>query len=299
MLQLSGIMPALVTPVNGDGVLESRPYEQLLERVYSAGVHGVYVCGQTGEGLQLSSQQRQRAVECAVGNSPRGKQVIVHVGAPSTREAVALARHAAHAGAHAISSLPPTGNYSFEEIREYYREVAAATGLPFVVYYFPSITPAIRSAEQILELCGLPNVVGLKFTDSDFFRLWLIRQSGAVVFNGTDEMMLPGLISGANGGIGSTYNIIPGSFVELYRLASEGRWEDARRVQARINEFIAVLLRYPIHSAIKAVLAWSGIDCGICIPPRRDLTAVEKADLNRRLLTTELGASILEATVEA
>jgi N-acetylneuraminate lyase len=299
MSDLCGIMPALVTPVDADRIFQPRPYEQLLERVYAAGVDGVYACGQTGEGLQLTPEQRQRAVECAVRNSPRGKQVIVHVGAPSTAEALQLARHAARCGAHAVSSLPPAGNYSFEEIRDYYRDVAAASDLPFLVYYFPSMAPAIRSTEQVLSLCRLPNVVGLKFTDSDFFRLWAIRRSGAVVFAGADEMLISGLIAGANGGIGSTYNVIPGSFVELHRLTTQGRWEEARRVQDRINEFIDVMLRYPVHSAIKATLQWSGIDCGICVPPRRDLTPAERADLRTSLAKTELGVDILETGVKA
>lgn len=299
MSNLCGVMPALVTPVDGEQVFQPGPYERLLDRVYAAGVDGVYVCGQTGEGLQLPREQRQRAAECAVRNSPGGKRVIVHVGASNTAEAVELARHAARTGAHAVSSLPPAGSYSFEEIREYYREVATASDLPFLVYYFPSIAPAIRSTEQVLSLCRLPNVVGLKFTDSDFFRLWAIRRSGAVVFNGLDEMLISGLIMGANGGIGSTYNVIPGSIVELHRMASEGRWEEARRVQDRINELISVVLRYPVNSAIKAILQWSGIDCGIPVPPRRDLTPVERADLRAGLAQTELGAAILEAGAEA
>ena len=61
-----GILPALVTPIDGDRVFQARPYEQLLERVYSEGVHGVYVCGQTGEGLQLPRETRERATECVV-----------------------------------------------------------------------------------------------------------------------------------------------------------------------------------------------------------------------------------------
>jgi len=299
MSELCGILPALVTPVDADRVFQPRPYERLLERVYAAGVDGVYVCGQTGEGLQLPSAERQRAAECALRNSPRGKRVIVHVGAASTGEAIALARHAARSGAHALSSLPPAGAYSFEEVREYYREVAAASDLPFLVYYFPALAPAIRTTEQVLSLCQLPHVAGLKFTHSDFFGLWTLRRSGAVVFNGYDEMLIAGLIMGASGGVGGTYNVIPGSIVELYRLAQEGRWEEGRRVQDRINEFVSVVLSYPLVSALKTILGWQGIDCGMGVPPRRDLTPEEKAGLRASLARTELGAAILEAAVQA
>ena len=189
--KLCGVAPALVTPVNADRAFQPRPYELLLERVYAAGVDGVYVCGQTGEGLQLPPSEGKRAVECAVGCTPTGKKVIAHIGAMSTAEAVELARHAARAGAHALSSLPPAGAYVFEEVRAYYECVATATDLPFLVYYFPSIAPVIRTLDQIFELCRIPNVVGLKFTDSDFFRLWALRRGGAVVFTSSGLPVLP------------------------------------------------------------------------------------------------------------
>jgi N-acetylneuraminate lyase len=299
MKELRGIFPALVTPVNLAGEFQVKPYEQLLERVYRAGVQGVYVCGQTGEGFQLSLADRQTAAECAVRCSPPGAKVIVHVGTPTTDTAVALTKHAAQAGAHFVSSLPPVGNYSFEEVKSYYTAIAEASDLPLLIYYFPSLSAAIRTTEQVLDLCSIPNVIGLKFTDSDFYRLWAIRQTGAVVFVGSDEMLISGLIMGGSGGIGSTYNLIPDSFVALHKHVLAGEWEEARRMQNKINEFIQVLLAYPIHPVIKQILLWTGIDCGSCILPRRELTLTEQDDLRARVLTTELGSKLLKSPVSS
>lgn len=298
MEELHGILPALVTPVNTEGRFQEKPFEQLLDRVYKAGVHGIYVCGQTGEGLQLSLDDRRAAAECAVSHSPKGAQVIVHVGASSTADAVQLARHASASGANMISSLPPTGSYSFEETRQYYETLAAASSIPLLIYYFPSMAPSIRTTAQMLELCAIPNVLGLKFTDSDFFRLWAIRQTGAVVFSGSDEMLIAGLITGANGGIGSTYNLVPDRYVELYKQARLGNWEEARSIQSEINQFIQIILNYPIHPAIKQLLAWSGINCGSCIPPRRELTLVEQSELRVRISETKLGKALLAMSLQ-
>lgn len=297
MKELKGIYPALVTPVNAAGRFQVKPYEQLLKRVYDAGVNGVYVCGQTGEGFQLSIEDRKAATECAVRCSPADAKVIVHVGTPTTDAAVELTKHAALAGAHCVSSLPPVGNYSFEEIKEYYMAIASASNLPLLIYYFPSLCAAIRTTEQVLELCAIPNVIGLKFTDSDFYRLWAIRQTGAVVFAGADEMLISGLIMGASGGIGSTYNLIADSFVALYNHASMGEWEEARLMQNKINTFIQALLIYPVHPSIKQLLFWLGIDCGSCILPRRELTLAEQDNLRARVLATELGSRLLASAV--
>jgi N-acetylneuraminate lyase len=293
MKNFQGILPAVVTPLDDRGRFQPDAFAQLIERLYKAEIDGVYVCGQTGEGLQQSLEQRKAVAEAAVRLSPHGKTVIVHVGAASTADAIALARHASQTGAHAISSLPPAGRYSFAEIRDYYRDLAAASDIPLLVYYFPSAAPALHSADQMLELCDLQNVAGLKFTDSDLFKLWLLRRAGAVVFNGTDEMLAAGLIMGASGGIGSIYNLIPEQFVALYRHAMAGCWEEARRVQNGINELIEPILRYPVHAAIKAILRWNGIDCGACIAPRRQLTPDEESDLLARIAATSLGRELL------
>ena len=143
----------------------------------------------------------------------------------------------------------------------------------------PAIAPAIISTSQILELCALPNVVGLKFTDHDLHRLSLIRKSGAVVFNGYDEVLAAGLLMGACGGIGTFYNLVPELFVEVQTLAGAARWEEARATQARINELIELTVRYPCFPAVKTILRWNGVDCGRCLEPRRSLTAEEEQGL--------------------
>ena len=139
-----GILPAVVTPLNDEGAFCQGTFEALLEALYATGIHGLYVCGQTGEGMMQPVAQRKRVVEAAARCSPPGKQVIVHVGASATAEAIDLARHAAGIGATAVSSLPPVGSYSFAEIRTYYEAVAAASDLPLLVYYFPDICPSSR-----------------------------------------------------------------------------------------------------------------------------------------------------------
>lgn len=279
MENLKGIMPAVVTPFNGDGKFKERAFENLLDRLYRTGVHGIYISGQTGEGLLQSPEQREAVMRTAVANSPRGKTVIAHVGAASTADAIRLARSAGKAGLHAISSLPPIGNYSFAEIKQYYEALAAVSDLPLLIYYFPAVAPAITNADQIKELCRIPNVVGLKFTGHDFFLMSIVKESGATVFSGYDEVLVAGLLMGADGGIGTFYNIVPQLFMEIYRLAQEKKWDEARGCQKKVNSLIEAAVRYPVFPAIKKLLAWSGLDCGECLPPRRRLTPDEETAL--------------------
>jgi N-acetylneuraminate lyase len=279
MQQFSGILPAIVTPLDQHGALNVKSFELLLERFYAAGCHGVYVCGQTGEGLQLSPDVRERALEAAVANTPSGRTVIAHIGAASTSDAVRLARHASKTGAHGISSLPPASTYTFAEVRHYYEALAASAPVPLLVYYFPEVSNSIRTLDEVLDLCSIPNVAGLKFTDFDLYRLSLIQRAGHNILNGRDEVLAAGLLMGAHGGIGSFYNLAPELFVEVYRLSQEGRWREARAVQDRINDLIRVVLRFPMLAAIKQLLTWSGIECGLPVEPRRALRADEASAL--------------------
>jgi N-acetylneuraminate lyase len=141
------------------------------------------------------------------------------------------------------------------------------------------VAPSIATLAHILDLCSIPNIAGLKFTDFDLYKLAEIKRAGKTIFNGRDEVFAAGLLMGADGGIGSIYNLVPELFVELYSTARQGRWEEARSVQLRINELISILLRFPLIPAIKTLLTGSGIDCGDCLPPRQMLTPDQQREL--------------------
>lgn len=282
-MQISGILPALVTPLDENGKFLPESLALLLERCYRAGIDGVYVGGNTGEGLLQSTAMRAEAIGVAVENSPAGKSVIAHVGSASTADAVALARHAAAHGAHAVSSLPPSEAGSFAEVKQYFVELAAATDLPLLVYHFPDRSPLASTHQALTELLGIESVVGIKFTDYNLYTLALLKQLGTTVLNGRDEVLAAGLLMGADGGIGSFYNLVPGMFVELYNQTREGDWVGARRSQDRINQLIEVTLRFPMLAAIKAMLTWSGIPCGGPIPPHAAMTPQQETALREAL----------------
>jgi N-acetylneuraminate lyase len=282
---LKGILPATITPFDDKGRFASAVFERLLDRLYAAGVHGVYVCGTTGEGMLQSARQREAIVEAAVASTPRGRHVVAHVGAASLDEARALAVHAAKAGTHAISSLPPlSASFSFLQVRAYYESLAQASDLPLVVYYFPEICSSISTADQLESLCALPNVIGVKFTDFDLYKMSQVLRPERCVFNGRDEVLAAGLLMGANGGIGTFYNLIPDLFVRIYTAAEAGRWDDARAAQQRVNTLIRLTLRFPLFPAVKQILEWSGLDCGPCLPPRSLLTDTERDALRESLV---------------
>ncbi|MDZ4801200.1 MAG: dihydrodipicolinate synthase family protein [Bryobacteraceae bacterium] len=282
---LSGIFPALLTPLTPAGSLNRDSLALLLDRLYDAGCNGVYIAGSTGEGMLLPLEVREALAEAVVELSPPDRKVIVHVGANSTASAVRLATHAERCGADVISSIAPNGPFSIDEVEMYYRTLAESTSLPLLLYFFPASSQSVTGYAQIERLCRIRGVAGLKFTSFDLYTLNRCKALGKLVFNGHDEVLAAGLLMGADGGIGSIYNLEPQLFVSLYAATQAGDWTEARRLQDRVNALITIVLGYPLFPTLKLILRWRGIDCGDCVPPCRALTTEEHERLHAQLAT--------------
>lgn len=135
---LEGILPAIVSPHDGRDRFDAAAFEKQAHFLYEAGVHGLYVCGGTGEGYLMRLDERKSAAEIAVRASGGIGHVIVHVGAQAARDAIELSEHAAKIGAAAIASIPPIGR-DYKELLTWYRDLTL-TGLPTFVYHIPGLT---------------------------------------------------------------------------------------------------------------------------------------------------------------
>lgn len=286
---ISGILPALATPLDSSGAIRTEVAAQLVKHLYREGVDGLYVGGQTGEGWQINPYERKLLTEIAVRNSPAGKHVIVHVGAMRIAEAIDLAQHAAATGATAVSSLPPPGAANAAELVDWYRRLAAGSPLPLYVYYFPSLSPAVKSSADLEALCRIENVAGLKYTADNLDWMAETVRLGANVLFGRDEVLATGLLAGAHGGIGTYYNVVPRWFLDLYAAAKAGEWEQAARTGERIRRLIQICLRYPAVSGCKVILRWQGFDCGPVLSPRLNLSEEQEAALRAGLIAAGFG----------
>ena len=274
--RFQGIYAALVTPYTEDGAVNYREAKKLVRYLLAKGIDGFYVGGSTGEAFLLTQEERKLLLEAVLEENNGQAKVIAHVGQISTDLACDLARHASKAGAHGVSAISPFYyKFSLKEIEEYYRDIMDASDLPMFVYNFPNLSGFSLSPEALDDLCRMGDVAGVKFTSNNFFDMERMRRKHPelTIWNGYDEMLCCGLMTGADGAVGSTYNILCPIAKKLYEHMREGRMEEARQCQDKINRMVAVSKRYPnIFVVIKAVLDRDGFSMGglrkpfLCLP---------------------------------
>lgn len=289
----TGIMPAFITPIYDDGTLKPDTVRSLLNWEISKGVQGFYINGATGEGLFLSEDVRKELAEISMDVCKGKVKIINHVGAVDTMSAIRLAKHAGQIGCDAISSLVPNylTTYTTDQVLDYYKRISDASGLPVLVYCKGDVgTTPFEFMQRVMKVDGL---IGCKYTMFDYYSMHRITElnGGDInVINGPDEMLICGLTMGADGGIGSTYNLMGDWFVELYNKFRAGDFEGARAVQFRINKVIAVLLKYDCIPAIKAALTMKGFDIGNVAYPGKVFGAEELQAFRREM--TEAGYAL-------
>ena len=267
--KLCGIMPALLTPFSENGV-DTKKAASFVSYLADCGVHGLYVGGSSGEMLLMTQNERKELLETVVGTVGDRITVIAHIGSTSTAAALELARHAEKTGAHALSSVTPFYfKYSFRELKNYYERVADATSLPVIIYNIPALTGAALSTAQLKELLSIPNVGGMKFTASDFFQFERLHTAfpDKIFYNGSDEMLCSGLAAGADGGIGSTYNVMPKRILAIYNAFRANDVSLAMKYQSEANAVIEEVLRWGVMPSCKALLKLNGRDYGVCREP--------------------------------
>lgn len=289
--RFEGLIAATYTPLCDDGSSNLDVIPQLTEHLIESGVAGLYVCGSTGEGVSLSSDER-RAVAEAYINATRGRlPVVVQVGHNSVAESRLLAQHAAEIGATAISANAPS-YFKITDVQtlvECMSDLAvAAPGLPFYYYHIPMLTGAAVDMVSFLERAGtaIPNLAGIKYTDSriDEYQACVAFQDGRYdVLWGLDEMLLGALAVGARAAIGSTYNIAAPHYLKVIQAFEAGDMETAKELQLRAITMIRTILQYPLHPAIKSILGMLGFECGPCRLPQRSMTQAQDKKLRREL----------------
>lgn len=287
--QFKGVFPALVTPLTADEKLNVSALKTLIDYESKEGAEGFYIGGATGEGLLLDIPERKKLCEKSIEYIGKDKAKIVHITDMNFRNTLELAKHAQECGADAISSIAPTYfKYDENEIFEFYKAIAKSVDIPLIIYYTAAAGVTI-SLDLFSRLFEIDNITGVKWTSSNYYEMISLRDKfpEANIFNGPDEMLISGLAAGADGGIGSTYNIIFPLINEVYQSFQNGNIEKAREAQKKADKIIRAILKHSVIPVVKAVLEERGFEVGNASFPMVKYTSEQRKQIMKDL--TEAG----------
>ena len=287
-LQLTGIIPPLVTPfIPGSEDLDERALRSELRYLLEAGVHGVTLCGSTGEGHTLSVEETVRCAEVAVEEVRGRVPVVIGIIRDSTREVIRYGqalRRVRGVDALQITPVHYLFNAGAEGTYTYYRDIGQAVGLPIVIY---NVVPwNTISPETLLRLSELPQVIAVKQSGGDIHKLaelLRINQGRLQVLSAVDDLLYLSFVLGAQGAIAAVLTVVPDLAVALWDAVQHGDHHAALELHERILPVWTAVNHPDMSARIKAAIALRGRNVG---PARKPLLPV--SDEARREIHTAL-----------
>jgi dihydrodipicolinate synthase/N-acetylneuraminate lyase len=248
------LIVAAATPLrDGGATLDEAAIEPMVAFLESHGADGVFCCGTTGEGILLRADERRAAVR-AFRAATQGR-LIVHAGAQTTAETVALAADAEVAGADGVAVIPPPYfPLDPDALTDHLVAAAAACDpVPFFVYVFTRRSGYPLPVEVIGAVADrAPNLAGLKVSESPFADVEPYLELGLPVLVGSEPLIVPALAAGAEG----TVSGLAAAFPDEVRAVLD---DPGPSGETRLDDLRRAMEAQPFVPAVKHVLGRRGV----------------------------------------
>jgi 4-hydroxy-tetrahydrodipicolinate synthase len=278
-----GIIPAVTTPFDTTGAVDTDALGRNLAALLEAGVHGFVATGTMGEAGSLTDGERRTVVAAAVAAAGGRVPVIAGVSSGTPATSIRYAADAAAEGADAIMLLPPLGYRADpRETVAFYRSVADATDLPIMAYNNPEASGVDLPPALIGRIAAeVDQVVAIKECSGDARRIAaLLNDTELEVLVGGDDWALEGFCAGATGWVTGVADCAPAECVELYDACRAGDLERARAVYARLLPLARLDMTPKLVQFFKGAQDALGFVGGPVRPPRLELDADDRAILD-------------------
>lgn len=275
-LALQGVFPPVTTPFDDEGEVDLDAFRRNLQGYAAAPLAGYVVLGSNGEFPHLSRAEKESLIAVAVEEAA-GRPVLAQVGEPSLRETVALARRAAELGASAVMAVTPhyyRGQMSERVLVDYYTALAEESPVPVLLYSIPQNTGVNVSPAVVEECAAHPRIAGIKDSSGNLGQLAEDVErapEGWGVLNGSSALMVAAFAAGVRGAVLAAADVFPFEVCDLWGLCRDGRWEEARALEARLRPVVRAMSRLGV-AGVKLAMDLVGYRGGA---PRAPLPAVD------------------------
>lgn len=266
---LHGIYTPFSVPTRDDGSIAEPELRRYLRWIIAKGVHGLYPNGSTGEFIRFTLEERRMITRITVEEAAGRLPVLAGAAEPTLSECAESCALYRDLGCLAVSVCPPYYfRVSQEAMRSYFLEVARISPLPVALYQIPAFANTL-SSDLVLELSEEPNIIGIKDSSRDFVAFtWLMsilraRRPDFSILIGTEELLLPALYMGADGGALASSGIVPEAVLRIYHAWQQGDHPVALRWQNALLPLIQAMFTPDFPAGFRAGAAARGFSMGL------------------------------------
>lgn len=244
--RLHGVIPAIVTPITEDGRLNLKLLEKQANYLIGAGVHGLFLCGGTGEGAYLRTEEKMEVFRTVKGLTGDGIFLCLAMIQSNTRSVLEEMDKMKDLNPdYIVATAPYYHAAGQEDIYEHYKMIAAHAYAPVIIYNIPSTTHNPIELDTIYRLQMLDNVAGIKDSSGNFMQfsrgLFAPGKKDFAWIQGEDYLCAPTLLSGGDGMVSGLSNTKVEPYVEMYRAYEMGDMDTVKKCQARINMLYKII----------------------------------------------------------
>lgn len=287
-----GSFTALATPFKKDESLDDEAYIRLIERQIEGGTAGLIPAGTTGESPTLSHHEHAYIIEQCVKTANGRVKVMAGAGSNSTKEAVAMAKHAQSVGADSLLVVVPYYNKPTQEgLYRHFMSIADAVTIPMWLYCIPGRSVVDLTPQTVARLAQHPNIAGTKDATANLSRPIEVRCLAGESFNqlsGEDNTVLSFLAAGGHGCISVTANVVPHLCADMHLAWQEGRIQDAIDIQDRLMPLHNALFAESNPGPVKYALSRLGLCNPVLRLPLCEPTEVTKQRVDEALRSLDL-----------
>ena len=275
IFQGSGV--AIVTPMNSDGSINYKVFEEIIEFQISNETDSIIVCGTTGESATLNHEEHCKVIQYCVEKVNGRVPVIAGTGSNDTKYALELSLEAQKLGVDALLSVTPYYNKTSQSgLIKHYNYIADGVDLPIILYNEPSRTGCNIIPETYLELSKHPNIVGIKEANGDIssvVKTISLCEDNIDIYSGNDEQAIPIMSVGGKGVISVFANICPKISHDICSKFLSGDIKESNKIQRKYYELMSDLFCDVNPIPVKAAMNILGFECGECRMPLDNLNS--------------------------
>ena len=296
MINLGRLLTAMVTPFDEKGELDYPQAKRLAQALLKSGSQGLIVSGTTGESPTLTREEKLRLF--AEVRSVAKQGVVANTGTYSTRESIELTREAERVGVDAILLVVPYYNKPTQDgLFQHFKSIAQSTSLPCIIYNVPGRTVTSISADTVIRLSQIDNIVGIKEASGNLEQIARIVQGANrdfLVYSGNDSDTLPILALGGYGVISVASHLVGNQIREMMDKFLGGKTEEAAQIHRNLLPLVNALFIVSNPIPVKHALNHIGFTVG---KPRLPLT--EPDDKSKAAIESALKGYRIDLPVKA